>query len=180
MNEITVILPIAEYLPATTEPALNIATSYATTAPVVNVPFLAVDFVRLETPVEESGILPIAKAFERVSELSRLQENWDSYGSAPPTREALDAARDLLFKLGLRFAGKTVEDVVPFSIAPVSGGGTQIEWRREEMAIEVEISDHGKFGFLQIAGGGDRRSFEECDSATETEILDRILSVVAR
>ena len=53
----------------------------------------------------------------RLQELLDLPPNWDSYGSPPPTKAAIDTASRLLENLGVPF---------PF-VAPISGGGIQIE-----------------------------------------------------
>ena len=180
MNGIVTIEPAGEwgYSSASTVPLINVATSYLTADPVLSVPFITFDLTEPE-PLRKNGEVPaLSKALQRVAELEHLQADWDSYGGAPPTHDALEAARDLISKVAQQLPGAEPGEIVPFAIAPISGGGVQLEWRRGEDAIEVEISADAHYGFLYISGIGDRRRFEELDNVTESEVLNRVLSVV--
>lgn len=69
------------------------------------------------------------------------------------------------------------QNVIPFAIAPLSGGGIQIEWRLRRGAIEVEIGPT-TFGYLLIKGTGTDRTFLEEDGVSEARILELISSIV--
>jgi hypothetical protein len=112
---------------------------------------------------------------DRLSEIASLERNWDSYGSEPPTPQSISAARDLIE----RVVAVAAEAGSPFSIAPLSGGGVQIEWRRGVDVIEVEIDgDRGRSGLI-IQGEGQRRAAQEFDDVSDEELLALISSVVA-
>lgn len=61
---------------------------------------------------------------EKRDDLAALEENWDGYGAAPPTPEAL-AVLDLL------------------TIVPLNTGGLQIEWHPLSGDTEIEIAPDG-------------------------------------
>lgn len=59
----------------------------------------------------------------RLNQLEELQEDWDSYGGTPPTKEALECAHRFLDTL---------------FIAPLNDGGLQIEMNNEAVIIEID------------------------------------------
>jgi len=74
----------------------------------------------------QQKISPAPKAPPRepdlLDALSALQKDWDSFGSEPPTSEAILAARKLI-------AEASRDCMLPHFVGPISGGGVQIEWR---------------------------------------------------
>jgi hypothetical protein len=73
--------------------------------------------------LSEEGTKP-----DRIAELEKLKKDWDSYGSEPPTAEALEKLRG--FDRALAYV-------------PVSGGGVQIEFHAFGLDFEVEIDHEG-------------------------------------
>lgn len=59
-----------------------------------------------------------------VSALGALGEDWDGYGAAPVSEEALAVVRAML-------------------VVPTCNGGVQVEWRANGWDFEVEISKDG-------------------------------------
>lgn len=124
-------------------------------------------------PHYEPKLAPVFKRFEAIS---NLPQNWDSYGSEPPSKTALDAARKIL----LYFFNARGEQSIPYNIVPLSGGGIQMEWKNKDKAIEieVEIGPNLAFSYLQISSPGANREFEEKDDVSEYEIRQLIDNVV--
>ena len=90
-----------------------------------------------------------AETVKRVLALTSLPRNWDSYGSPPPSQVAIFASFGLLNSIP-----KTVfEDLpIPF-VAPVSGGGIQLDWNVGTRELELHIMPDGSTQFLRAHGG---------------------------
>jgi hypothetical protein len=114
-----------------------------------------------------------------LAELGRLEPDWDTYGSEPPTKEAIAAARHLIEEVQRGLQGTEAGLSLPFAVVPLSGGGVQIEWRGENDSIEVEIGPRGEWGYLLARGAGPVRKFEEGDGVARSRILELVASVVA-
>jgi hypothetical protein len=69
---------------------------------------------------------------QRLRELSRLEMDWDGYGSAPPSRDAILYTAQLLTELLNRGAR-------PPSIGANTAGGVRLEWHSGGWDIEVDV-----------------------------------------
>ncbi|MGI8857570.1 MAG: hypothetical protein ACR2JW_17690 [Thermomicrobiales bacterium] len=114
------------------------------------------------------------EAARRLDEFATLPPGWDTYDAQPIAARALDEARRLLAAVGRRLNGRAMI-ARPFFVAPLPYGGVQIEWRRAENEIEVEIAPDGRFGYLSTTGEGENRVFVEKDDASTDEVIDRIV-----
>ena len=121
----------------------------------------------------------LAQTLRLLDELGRLEPDWDTYGSEPPTKEAIAAARHLIEEVQRGFKGTEAGLSLPFAVVPLSGGGVQIEWRGANDSIEVEIGPRGEWGYLLARGAGPARKFEEGDGVARSRILELVASVVA-
>ncbi len=104
-----------------------------------------------------SGVTPLADtnlwlrtAQKKITELTQLPENWDSYGSRPIQPSAIEQAADLLALLSRL-------DLPRPEIFPVPGGGIQIEFQQDRRELEIEILPNGSTGYLQVAETGEMR-----------------------
>src|SRR5260370_27103929 len=122
-------------------------------------------------PVSESDESELGRTFKRLDEISALERNWDSYGSEPPTVDAIAKARTLITSVYRTLRATAGQNAIPFAVVPVSGGGVQIEWRSRDGAIEVEIGAES-YGYLLVQGSGPNRSFREEDVGSEARIVD--------
>lgn len=86
------------------------------------------------------------QGIKRLKEVFLLRENWDSYGSRPPTEEAANAAIDLI-------TGVDLDYFVAPRVVPVSGGGIQLEWEINARSLELEIFDDGTIEYLRTENG---------------------------
>ena len=117
-------------------------------------------------------------AFDRLDQIADLGPNWDSYGAASISSTAIAATQQLLTTLDGRL-GAAGERLQPYAIVPIANGGLQIEWRRPENNLEVEIGPGGEMAYLLLTGQAPARVFEEQDQVTEDsllELLERILT----
>jgi len=106
-----------------------------------------------------------AEAMRRLGEIAKLPQNWDSYGSPPPTPIAVETVMDLLLKIDDRN--------LPFvRVVPVSGGGVQLEWCVSDRELQLEISGDGTAQYLQIENG---RPIKEEEVAPTAEQLRSLL-----
>jgi len=85
-------------------------------------------------------------------ELRNLPPNWDSYGSPPPTSEASSSASQILQ------ITSSMENIPPPHVIPISGGGIQINWRKRNRELDIEILQNGNIEFLKSV---DDNSMEE-------------------
>lgn len=116
------------------------------------------------------------EAAQRLDAFAMLSAGWDTYDAKPITPTAIQEARRLLAAVGRRLADQTGR-AKPFFVAPLPYGGVQIEWRRpnKEIEIEVEIADDGRFGYLLTTSMGENRTFEESDNVSADQVLERIV-----
>lgn len=121
-------------------------------------------------------VLPLADALQQLRRIEGLDLNWDSYGSEPPTRRALAAARSLIWRVyeGSACAGVPL---VPYAVVPLSGGGVQVEWRGVSDAIEIEVSAEGALSYLLVRGTGPTRDFDEREAVPEFRIVELVRSI---
>jgi len=114
---------------------------------------------------------------DRVDQLSTLPQNWDSYGSQPSAIPAVLAAKQLIWKVIASRYSHALDEAIPFSAVPLSGGGIQIEWRGSNGEIEVEIDPANSFSYLLTTHHGGNDETEERDNLSEEDITRLISSV---
>ncbi len=87
-------------------------------------------------------------AQKKLEQLSKLPENWNSYGSRPVQAEAIEITANLLSDL--------VKLKMPEpQIFPVSGGGLQLEWKNLGRELEIEIRCDRRIEFLVVDEEGE-------------------------
>lgn len=105
------------------------------------------------THLQWSRDLPVAqlepwqiRALEDVLRLAALPPNWDSYGSPPPKRNAIEASIILL-------VSAAPSDLPEPDVVPVSGGGIQIEWAMGRRELELNVLPSGAVEYLKAEDG---------------------------
>lgn len=84
-------------------------------------------------------------SLETVRRLGNMPENWDGFGSTSiPVRAAI--ATGYMLSLASQYT------LMPPHIAPVPGGGLQLEWDRDNRSLELEIHPSGQMEFLVAEG----------------------------
>ncbi len=114
------------------------------------------------------------EATRRLNEFAMLPSGWDTYDAKPIAATAIHEARELLAAVARRCANQA-DAAIPFFLAPLPYGGIQIEWRRPNKEIEVEIGPDGRFGYLRTTGEGEHRTFEERDNVSADQILECVI-----
>ncbi len=72
---------------------------------------------------------------KKLDYMSKLERDWDSYGSPPISPMAIELARKIL----------TNEDTDKYYVvSPMGGGGVFIEWKAENFKIFAEIDEDGE------------------------------------
>jgi hypothetical protein len=113
-----------------------------------------------------------AEAMRRLGEIAKLPENWDSYGSPPPTSIAVDIVMDLLLKIDDR-------NLPSARVVPVSSGGVQLEWRVPHRELQLEISGEGIAQYLQIENGQPIKE-EEITPLTNERVKVLLMWLISR
>lgn len=90
---------------------------------------------------------PFGPWLRQTEMLSRLPADWDSFGAAPISTEAIANARALLTDLSFQ---PLAPSYVPFHIAPDPRGGILIEWRRADGGgtLELWVGTDGSMEYL--------------------------------
>jgi len=83
------------------------------------------------------------EAMRALNEITKLSQNWDSYGSPPPTILVIDLAIDVLTKIDH-------PSLPAASVVPTSGGGVQLEWSIGSRRFQLEILVDGSAEYLKI------------------------------
>lgn len=85
----------------------------------------------------------VIDSFKTLFSYRQLPENWDSYGSLPPTDDAINSAEAILKRT---FYMKALS---PPYLRPLSGGGIQISWKATSRELDLAILKDGQVDFLQ-------------------------------
>jgi len=83
------------------------------------------------------------EAMRALNKITELSQNWDSYGSPPPTFLAIGLAIDVLTKIDH-------PSLSAASVVPTSGGGVQLEWSVGSRRFQLEILGEGSVEYLKI------------------------------
>ena len=113
-------------------------------------------------------------AFDRLAEIARLEDDWDTYGGAPPTAIAVGAAGQLIIAVAAESGNGAGEAVVPYSVMPIPNGGVQVAWHRASDELQIDIGPDGEFGYLRIEYEGGERRASEADGITFTDTIEAI------
>jgi hypothetical protein len=119
----------------------------------------------------------LLEVLHNLERIAALPEDWDTFGSGRTAAIAADTARDLIWKAVVNLATYNGAEGTPNDVAPLSGGGVQLEWRGSAGNIEVEVSPEGRFGYLLNREQDGRLQTQEADNVPEQNILDLISSV---
>jgi hypothetical protein len=84
----------------------------------------------------------------QIEALANLEPDWDSYGAAAISPRAIALAKDLVVYAAIGAASLGIESH-PYYIGPVPNGGVQVEWRRDDREIQVEVRPNQTFGCLR-------------------------------
>lgn len=87
----------------------------------------------------------IHRAVRQTIELARLPDDWDSYGSPPPSPRTIYKAHELLREFGRFDHASEGPEVVP-----TSGGGVAFEWRVGARTLELEVLPNASLEYLQV------------------------------
>ena len=81
-------------------------------------------------------------------ELARLEPDWDSYGAAPPTPQAIASGYGVVLNVWKELAETATSGIGPWTTAPLHNGGIQFEWKGPVGIVEIEVSPSGKLSYL--------------------------------
>ncbi len=96
----------------------------------------------------------LLRALDRAIELLRLPRGWNSYGAEPVSYAAFEQTVEFLTTY-------LVEGVAGPVLVPTVRGGLQLEWHRQGVDIELEVSPDGLVSWCAC----DRRTGEELEVA---------------
>ena len=106
--------------------------------------------VRLKN-TEPTWLFPM---LERLTHLSKLRENWDSYGAEPISQGSIALAVQLSSEI-------MTEDTPMPTIVPTTRGGIQFEWHLAGIDLEVEVMSNGILAILNEDNVNEDNSWED-------------------
>lgn len=105
---------------------------------------------------------------EKISSYRSLPQNWNSYGSPPPSAMARQKA--------ILFITTLLDEKQPRPrVTPVSGGGIQFEWSFGDRQVEIEFLHDGTIEYLLADTKTDDETTGVFDKPSRADIT-RILS----
>jgi hypothetical protein len=113
-------------------------------------------------------------AFDRLAEIAKLEEDWDTYDGLPPTCLAVASAGQLIIAAAERLGDDVGEAVAPYGVMPFPDGGVQVTWRRAAGELQVDVGPHGSFGYLRIDREDGERTASEAESVSFPDIVGAI------
>jgi hypothetical protein len=90
----------------------------------------------------------LREIYDRISDLKKLEHNWDSYGALPVADGAISSIRVLLSNLD-------IDDMPTPHVAPLPDGGVGLHWRVGSRDLEIEVEPNGAAHYLQTIVGGE-------------------------
>jgi len=115
---------------------------------------------------------------ERLTQLTKLESDWDSYGALPVSPVAFVKACQLLIDVKYALSALVGDRLLPSDVAPIADGSLQMEWRGPHGQLEVEIKPDVDFSYLLIKGEGSDRKFEEKNQVSLSEVLNVVSQVL--
>jgi hypothetical protein len=115
---------------------------------------------------------------ERLTQLTQLEADWDSYGALPVSSVAFVKVCQLLIDVKYSLSPLVGERILPSDVAPIADGSLQLEWRGPHGKLEVEIKPDMDFSYLLIKGEGSERTFEEKNQVSLSEVLNVVSQVL--
>jgi hypothetical protein len=133
--------------------------------------------------VNAAPSVELTQDIERITSLTRLGDDWDTYGGAPVTSSAAASATNVLRSFAEAYEGSSYIVVRPHSIAPLASGGVNVEWRGPFGELTLEVYPDGRLGCYTVEsrdGQTTERDEEEPALQTVMTSLRHILGVQQR
>ena len=107
----------------------------------------------------------LKEIYDRLSDLKKLDHNWDTFGAVSVSDEAISRVRVLLSTLN-------VEDFPTPHVAPLPDGGIGLHWRVGTRDLEIEADPSGAVHYLHTVVGsepvfGDANTWAEAQDALD-------------
>lgn len=123
-----------------------------------------------------AGNWGMLNSLAEIDEFRALENDWDSYGSGPPTSDAANMAASLVLYAWMIDTNSPNSE--PLDIAPLADGGMQVEWKNGLNAIEVEIDRDGSLHFLTETEGQTTYVTRSGSVAQWGEVIQAIARVI--
>lgn len=133
-----------------------------------------ITFTEFQTLKIARRLIEVLRNLDRVA---ALPDNWDTYNGGKTSEAAAKTAQDLVWNAVIRLGRSKAIDGTPYDVAPISGGGVQLEWRGNGGILEVEISSERRFNYLLWRHRDRLGDAEEAANVSEEKILALISSV---
>lgn len=105
----------------------------------------------------------LVETYAKLADLAKLEQDWDSYGAWPPSAVAVGIAMQCIGDVYLRFRQESPDRALPFAVSPFSGG-IQIEWRANNLALQIDVEEDGSIGGVLDDASTGVSVYEEFDA----------------
>ncbi len=129
----------------------------------------------MQAPPQRQSLLSPLK---RLEEIAGLGPDWDSYGAESPDQRAVIKAGVLVAAVEDRLSLVSGVNPLPWAIAPIGDGSVQVEWKGEDVAIEVEVRADGPFIYLIEKDDVDNLEFDEGEVVGAEDMASLVARVV--
>ena len=136
---------------------------------------MAVGGMEREGSVAQVQQSRIDEALGWLSELARLEPDWDSYGAPRPSPEVIEQARRFI-QLAVARLGQAG---VPHEVMPIADGGISLEWRHPGIEVGLNACPEGGWTSLLVKNDEGRGHYDEGYDLSDDDALARIARVVA-
>lgn len=100
-----------------------------------------------QTTLTEVSLDPI---LENLTQLTKLESDWDSYGALLVSPVAFVKSCQLLIDVKYSLSALVGDRLLPSDVAPIADGSLQLEWRGPHGKLEVEIKPDMDFSYLLV------------------------------
>lgn len=146
--------------------------------------FLVMAGFKVQTDSSSStGLFPRMEKFspsvKRLHELGSLPLDWNSYGGAPASYQAIASGLRILQAVAFLDLRRPSEWALPFVIAPLPDGGIHMEWRKRADELTIEVHPDGSTGFLAIESRCGEEKADEVDQVQMSELVRHLSWILA-
>ena len=125
-------------------------------------------------PVHRFSEAGVVATFERIAELTRLPDDWDSYGGMSPSVKAAAGAAAAVSTIVDAYPLSSTESIMPLGLMPTPSGGIDLVWRTPSTQLTIGVSRSGEYSYLLVRSRDRAPTFDEQDGVP----LERAVSLI--
>jgi len=129
----------------------------------------------VEPAVMEQRAVSLVPAIDRIGEIARFLASLDTNDFEPMSEVAAVEVCALIESVSERIQLLEGSRVAPWTSAPISDGGVQVEWMGLDARIDVVVAPDGSLSYMTKYGSGHEARYEEAEGIGRSRLLDLIV-----